>query len=158
MMYDGGVYRVGGRKHLEPCIEVQEPDVAALNALQAANADELLFFNPHTEVDHVTEAVAAGRKYHLVERASVQRYEGMSEKTGTVILTSRAELRVGLVLPSVVILPHAAGPQLSKHIMQLRDPEFVRICRDFQSEVKAGHYRCTQFGDYMRARFGDGGT
>ncbi len=140
MMYDGGVYRVGGRTHLEPCIEAQEHDVAALNALQAANADELLFFSPHTAADHVAEAVELGRKQHLVEKASVKRYEGADEEVGDLIHLWRAELRVGLVLPSVVILPSAAGPQLSNHVVHLRDPEFVQICKDFRSQVHTGRY------------------
>ena len=153
MMYDGDSYRVGGRKHLEPNTEVADSDVSALNALQAANADECLFFSPETSPIHVASAVDSGRQYHIDESTSVERYEPLSEETGELIHISRMHLRAELVLPSVGVIPSAAGAQISNHVVQLRDPTFVRLCEDFCAQVEAGRYKSSQFGDYMRDRF-----
>jgi hypothetical protein len=152
MMYDGGVYRIGGRKHLELTVEVQESDVAALNALQAANADELLFFSPQTASDHIIDAVERGRKHQLNEKTSVTRYQAATEGAGELLHSSKADLRVDLILPSVTIIPSAAGSPIGNRVVQLRDPEFVRICKEFRASVDAGRYKSSQFGDYMRDR------
>jgi hypothetical protein len=153
MIYDDGVYRIGGRKHLESTIEAQELDVSALNALQTANADELLYFSPDTEPDHVIEAIVSGRMHHVVEKASVKTYEGTTAASGKLIHSSRTDLRIGLALPSVVIQPSAAGPPLGNGAVIERDPEFVEMCRDFCNMVQAGRYTVSQFSNYMRDRF-----
>lgn len=153
VMYDEGVYRIGGRKHLESTIEVQEADVIALNLLQAANADELLFFNPLTDADHVTAAANSGRAFHVEDKSAVKRYHATGGKRGDIIHSSRVELRVDLELPCAVIQSSAAGPQLSNAAVQLRDPEFVQICEDFLASVKRGRYTIGQFGDYMKDRW-----
>ena len=130
MLYDGDVYRVGGRAHTEPHLAVErEADIEVLNILQAANADAVLFYSPKTQLAHVSEAATQAKPYRPTEWTILEEYPGIGPdgRKGTLIKQSTAELRTGLALSFCGTQPSAAGPHLNGHPEQLlRNPELVR--------------------------------
>jgi hypothetical protein len=129
MLYDGDIYRIGGRKHLETHIEVErEADVEALNILQTANADEVLYFSADTDIVHVREAVEGAKPHRRKELTDVKKHcaIGPDGKESTLIQQSRVDLRIGLALGFAVILPSVGGRHLPLRAVHLRNPELVR--------------------------------
>ncbi len=126
MLYDGDVYQVGGSKHSEVHIEVGlETDVEALNVLQAANADEVLYFSANTDLVHVREAVESAKVHRHTEQVSLKEHCGIgpSGEKGILIETSKVDLEIGLVLDFSVVLPSAADGYLDHHAAPVRQPE-----------------------------------
>lgn len=128
MLYDGNVYRVGGRQHLQTHIEItREADVEALNVLQAANADNVLYYSADTDVAHVREAVGRATAYRWTERVRITEHPGVGPdgRAGTLFACSRVDMQIGLALDFAVVLPSAVGPPLKVQAAYLRDPELV---------------------------------
>jgi Protein of unknown function (DUF4238) len=128
MLYDGDVYRVGGRKHLEVHVKItQESSVEALNAVQAANAAEVLYFSEDTSETHVREAIGKARAHRRAELTEFKKRPGMGPngEMGELFMGSDVELRMGLDLDFVCVLSSAAGPPLKPGEVHLRKPELV---------------------------------
>jgi hypothetical protein len=139
MLYDSNVYRIGRREHMKTHVGVtREPDVMALNTLQAANADQVLYFSPDTDLSHVEEAVARAKPHRRSEHVELSKHPavGPDGKWGTIIKETIIDLRLGLSLDFSAILSAAAGARLRDHEVQLRDPE--RIRRFEESRLPAG--------------------
>jgi hypothetical protein len=153
MLYDGEVYRVGGRKHLETRVEItNEWDVEALNILQAANAEDVLYFHAATERQHVLDAVTRAGRHRRADRIEVGEYDGIGPggERGRLLMASKVDLRTGLDLLCVGILPSAAGLRLDNPQALLRDPEGVyqfQVARMGRSGVDA-----RGLVDYFRGR------
>jgi hypothetical protein len=129
VFYDKDVYRVGGRRWMQTCVYIEcERDIAALNILQAARADEVLFFSPDTRFEHVQDALENARPHRRSESVStVERFAlTIGGKTGQALRWFKLDLRIGLKLDFCGILPSAAGPKLDPNVEQLRQPERVR--------------------------------
>jgi hypothetical protein len=153
MLYDGDVYRVGGRKYLETHIQIgREDDVSALNELQAANADEVLFFSQDTNGSHVREAVTSASKHRGKGKVEIKEHcaVGPDGRQGTLIQTCNMDLRTGLALDFVGILPSATGPQLNNHPVKLRNPELVH--RFELARIAGRPCDARQFVEYFRKR------
>lgn len=39
-------------------------------------------------------------------------------------------------------------------VAQIRDPQFYKLCCEFDDEVDAGEYKPSEFGTWLRARHG----
>jgi hypothetical protein len=153
MLYDGDVYRVGGRKHLENHIEgVREADVEALNVLGVANADGMVYFSADTDIAHVREAVERAKGHRQAEKVDIKEHRGIGPggERGTLIQTSPVGVRIGLTLDFSVILPSAAGPHLNAHTVQLRHPELVR--RFEESRMRGGPFDARRFVESFLGR------
>jgi hypothetical protein len=128
MFFDGSVYRVGGRKHLERLIEVvREDDVKTLNMMQAANADGVLYFSPDTDPAQVREVADAAQQHRRDQRVGLAEHPAVGPRgqIGTVVHTFQVDLRMNAALDFCVVLPTAAGPPLPNRAVHLRDPAAV---------------------------------
>jgi hypothetical protein len=138
VLFDSAVYKVGGMKLHNVAVDVtSEEDVAALNLLQAVNAGKALYFTDGTDIRHVREASKRAGKYRKGEKGSVSEHDavhGITGQKGKIIKVSRADVRTGLDLKCMSVLPSATNRPLSGSNLELRDPawfghvsEFMRL-------------------------------
>lgn len=136
MLFDKDVYRVGGRRQFAPYIETcNESDVATLNSLQVANADEVIYFSADTSDDHVRQAAERGMPFRLSEKIAVRELPAVGpngEDMGSIIDSSSHDVRLGFKPDFSAILSSAAGPPTDPWSVELRDPK--RIAR-FQERM-----------------------
>lgn len=141
MIYDDDVYRVGGagRKHFETHIEITEADVAALNVLQAANADEVLYYSPDTDLGHVREAIALAKPYRSAERVSLTEHLaiGPDGRPGKLLAGSDVDLQIGLVLDCAVVRGGASGRCGKPQAAYLRNPD--QVARFQEARMQGPH-------------------
>jgi Protein of unknown function (DUF4238) len=144
MLYDGDVYRFGSRNPLETLIEIIEWDVEALNVLQAANAHGVLYFHADTDLQQLRDTVKRAERYRGSSRVEIKECVGIGPggQKGPLIMSLKPELRVGLALDCVGIIPAAAGQRLEDSLALLRDPERVRR---FQEARMKGGYDARRF-------------
>jgi hypothetical protein len=135
MLYDKNVYRVGGRKQFDAYIETSiESDVAGFNSLQAANADEVLYFSADASDSHVREAIERGMPFRPSEKTVVRELPAIGpngEAIGSIIDCSPNDVRLGFRPSFCAILPSATPPK-DRWSVELRDPKRVA---QFQEQI-----------------------
>ena len=153
VLYDGGVYRIGGSSHLLPHSQLTgEDDVRALNVLQAVAADETLYYGSETRGTDVDEMIAAAAPYRGCGKVDLAEHPaiGPDGSMGTLIQTSIPDMRIGLSLSFVGIVPSAAGSRFDGGLVQLRRPDLIH---QYESRIMSGGpYDARAFVDSVRNR------
>lgn len=158
VLFDRDVYKVGGKKLRVMDVDVtNEDDVDALNLLQVTNADDTLYFSDTTELKYVKALVQAGEKYRRPETSIIKEHTGVDATTGEVgqlHQLSRVDIRTNMKLRCISVLTSASG-KLDNRAVPVRDPHLCDLFEAFRREAKAGKYKQTQFGKWLRDKFGE---
>lgn len=157
ILFDSDVYKVGGRKLRSMKVDVAaDDDVFALNVLQAANADEHVYFGNDMPPSAIKRIVTRAEPFRRPEKAHVQEHKGQMPDGSQhdIIHSQKVDVRMGLKLRCVKILESAKAYDLGNVVVHVRNREICELHEQFLSEVEAGNYKLHEFPRFLRDRQG----
>jgi hypothetical protein len=109
IVFDADAYKVGGRNFNVVCVDAPEEDVGALNLLQVVNAGEHLYFSEEVDEKYVRTLAKKADRYLKNEGGTVNAGPAIvgGQEHGTIIATSRVDIRMELQLRSMKASPSA---------------------------------------------------
>jgi hypothetical protein len=160
VFFDGDVYQVGGRRLSHMMEKIDEvADVESLNMLQAANANEHLYFGDGVSEAAVKAFVRLAEKYRRAVKAVVNEYPS-SDAQGALMHLYHEDLRTGLKLQVIRTIPTARTYRIEGRVIHPRNPVLHRAHDEFLKQVEAGAYTPGQFLDFLQnlVQAGSGGS
>lgn len=156
VFYDADVYRVGGKRLAPGVVRLRgEADVLALNVMQAANAEQCIYFNDTLRVSSRSEIVRLANKCRLDEKTMLQEFKGGTDadgRKGSLVIQGRIDLRIGLKLTFISLNKMAAQYNFGGRLVHLRNPHLYAVYRQFCKEVLAGKFLPLDFQKYLQER------
>ena len=156
LMFDHGVYAVEPKNKRIVQLSSKE-DLAQINLLQVASAQENVYFSNHAAAD-IYRVVERGKRFRRKLKTKITVFP--QERTGAgeseLIANSREQLRTGLALSFVRVIKPAKrwrderNKQRLKPATVIRNLEYFRVHERFLSLVDSGHYQPTEFLRYLR--------
>jgi hypothetical protein len=127
----------------------------ALNVMQAANAEESIYFNNTLRGSSRSEIVRLANKFRLDEKTMLQEFEGGIDADGrkhTLVIHGRVDVRIGLKLTFISLNKMAAQYKVGARLVHLRNPDIYAVHRQFCEEVLAGKFNPFDFQKYLQER------
>jgi hypothetical protein len=157
ILYDCDVYKVGGRSLKSVQVAASLDDVKTLNTLQAANADNQLFFNHQTREGELRRVVAHAQSFRPATRYTAKEYPGRQLEGGfrsSIVVSSKVDILANLALSNVKELPSAQTYKLGNRAAHPRNPALLQLHDEFTDRVKANEYRLNEWGKFLADKEG----
>jgi hypothetical protein len=153
VFFDEEVYKVGGRRLSSHRVALTaESDVRALNLLQAANAEAMLYFDEQMPIEEVKSIVQKAAALTANERTQLCEYQppsGDLAADGSLLRVFSEDTRISLRLSCVTISPQAKAYKHHGQVVHHRNPGMVQLFKRFHAEVKAGKYKAWEWSRYL---------
>ncbi len=86
LLFDGWAYKVGNNDLVSE--DLPDEDIASLNAMQVANAEENLYFSDWARAEEVSDLFQASKRYRRKSRAKVIEYEDVANPNSSLLQLS----------------------------------------------------------------------
>lgn len=150
IFYDSDVYSIGGK---QPLISVHNgSDILALNSLQFISAQESLFFDHTVTMRDVQIIQSNAQRYRHPTKAHVDEYiESQPDSRGynTLLHSYKQEIKCGLSLSFINLLPAAQKYQLGDKAVHVRDEYLAHLHHQFIVLVEKGLYKASQYPSFL---------
>jgi hypothetical protein len=127
VLFDGDVYKIGGRVYDLNPVNATEADVEWLNILQVVNAGESLFFSDAADEVYVRSIVAKAELHKKAEKGKVDAIaaQNFGLPDGKIIAGRGVDARIGLRLSFIGRQPSASQYRSLVAGQRLRNPALV---------------------------------